>query len=222
MKNLSLTTLLILITLGFSSCSQYDSILLEEPTAEDMLKSFNLNKSRSGDYSLDYQLGNGVSADNVLDRKTNTSNIYLYSSEISQTRGMNEDLAIQDGQLTVSFNNAESEEKVHSITVLDDDIKTRGQENENLQSWGMTGNGDGTFDLNFVVRDDIGVDFIYDDDRNVYEVHLTNNLNASQSEFIQTFTKENGVALKIEFVNYTNASRSESESAERKPKLIVE
>jgi hypothetical protein len=81
MKNLSLTTLLIIITLGFSSCSQDDSTLIEEPMAEDMLKSFNLSRSADGDYSLDYELGSGVSADNVLDNQTNTKNIYLYSSE---------------------------------------------------------------------------------------------------------------------------------------------
>ena len=78
MKKFSLITLL-LITVGFSSCTQEDSTFLEEPTAQDLLKSFTLNKSTSGDYSLDYQLNNGAASDNVLDAKTNTSNIYLYS-----------------------------------------------------------------------------------------------------------------------------------------------
>ena len=188
------------------------------PTAEDLLKSFNLNKNSKGDFSLDYQLGTGVSADNVLDPKMNTSNIYLYSSETSQTRGMNEALTIQDGQLKVNFNNTESEE-VHSITVLDDDIKTRGQENENLQNWGVSGNGDGTFDLNFAVTDGVGVDFIYDGDRNVYEVRLTEDANATQAEFVQTFTKEEGIALNIEFVNNVIQKNAQQE---RKPKLIIE
>lgn len=221
MKNLSLTTLLILITLGFSSCTQDDNILLEEPTAEDLLKSFNLNKNAKGDYSLDYQLGTGAAADNVLDTKTNTNNIYLYSSDAGVSRNFNESLSIQGGQFNVNFNDTDQDKIHHMITVLDDDIKSRGEENENLESWGMTGNGDGTFDLNFVVRDGIGVDFIYDGDRNVYEVHLTNNQNASQSDFVQTFTKEEGVALNVEFVNYTSTSRTESEEPGRRPKVII-
>lgn len=221
MKNLSLTTLLILITLGFSSCSQDDSILLEEPLAEDMLKSFNLNKSRSGDYSLDYQLGNGVSADNVLDRKTNTSNIYLYSSETSQTRGMNEDLAIQDGQLKVNFNNTESED-VHSITILDDDIKSSRSSNQYLESYGITGNGDGTYSLNFTVVNGYGANFVYNDDTKAYEIHLNSDATANQASYNQIFTKEEGVALRLEFYNESNTyARSTDPVEPPKPQPVV-
>ena len=61
MKNLNLTTLLIVITLIFTSCTQEDNLLLqEEPTAEDLLKSFDLEESAKGDFSLGYQLGKGT------------------------------------------------------------------------------------------------------------------------------------------------------------------
>ena len=52
MKNLNLTALLIIITLIFMSCTQEDNLLLEEPTAEDLLKSFDLDVSAKGDFSL--------------------------------------------------------------------------------------------------------------------------------------------------------------------------
>jgi hypothetical protein len=52
-------------------------------------------------------------------------------------------------------------------------------------------------------------------------VHLQDNAKASQSEFLQTFTKENGVALNIEFVN--NASTSSSRTAAiRRPAIIID
>jgi hypothetical protein len=223
MKKLSLTTLLILITLGFSSCSQDDSTILEDAaSAQNLLKSFNLNKSSNGDYSLGYQLNNGVAADNVRDEKTNTSNIYLYSAETSQRRSLNEELILQDGQLKVSFNDTNKEE-VHTITVLDDDIKSRGEENTNLENWGITGNDDGTYDLNFEVKEGIEVDFIYDGDRNVYEVHLMQNEEASQSDFVQTFSKQDDLALKIEFLNYsTSRTTSQEASLVKKPKIIMD
>ena len=70
-----------------------------------------------------------------------------------------------------------------------------------MASYGIAGNGDGTYDLEFVVEDGVSVDYIYDGDRDVYEIHLTEDDNATQADFIQTFTKEEGVALNIEFVN---------------------
>lgn len=224
MKKLSLTTLLIIITLGFSSCTQDDSTILEDATsAQNLLKSFDLNRGIDGDYSLNYQLNNGVASDNVKDQKTNTSNIYLYSLENAQRRSLNENLILQEGQLKVNFNDTENEE-IHTITVLDDNIKSKGQENENLQTWGITGNNDGTFDLNFVVKDGVGVDFIYDGDRNVYEVHLTEGEDASQSSFVQTFSKDEGVALNIEFVNFNgkDAKTATEAAALRRPIVIVD
>ena len=223
MKKLSFTTLLIIATLVFSSCTQDDTTILEDTaSAQDLLKSFNLNKSLNGDYSLDYQLNNGVASDNVRDEKTNTSNIYLYSAETSQRKSLNEDLTLQDGQLKVSFNDTNNED-VHTIIVLDDDIKSRGEDNTNLQTWGITGNDDGTYDLRFVVKDGIGVDYIYDGDRNVYEVHLTQDSEASQSDFVKTFTKNEGLALKIEFLNYTTSKSSRQEAVlVKKPKIIMD
>ena len=81
MKNLNLTTLLIVITLIFTSCTQEDNLLLEEPTAEDLLKSFDLDVSAKGDFSLAYQLGKGLASDNILDTKANMNNINLYLTE---------------------------------------------------------------------------------------------------------------------------------------------
>jgi hypothetical protein len=51
-------------------------------------------------------------------------------------------------------------------------------------------------------------------------VHLQDHAKASQSEFLQTFTKENGVALNIEFVN--NASTTNARAAAiRRPAIII-
>ena len=164
MKKFSLITLL-LITVGFSSCTQEDSTFLEEPTAQVLLKSFTLNKSTSGDYSLDYQLNNGAASDNVLDAKTNTSNIYLYSSENVSKSIKNEGIALKDGELRISFNDTEKHKK-HSITVLDEEIKASRSEDDTdlgyLNSYSVTTNNDGTFTLDFKVNEWVVVDYIFD------------------------------------------------------------
>ena len=219
MKNLNLTTLLIVITLIFTSCTQEDNLLLEEPTAEDLLKSFDLDVSAKGDFSLGYQLGKGLASDNILDTKANINNINLYLTEGQTQSKQSQELYAQDGELNIVFNN--NDQRIKSITILDDEfIKTKSaDENELLASYGIAGNGDGTYDLEFVVEDGVSVDYIYDGDRDVYEIHLTEDDNATQADFIQTFTKEEGVALNIEFVNIIYKSNAETQ---RKPKLIVE
>ncbi len=205
MKKLTLTSLLILITLGFSSCSaEDDSALLQETSSENLLKSFNLNKDSNGQFALNYELGEGASSDNVLDSETNTNNIYLYSSDNQrQVASKSQGLAIQNGQLSVNFNDTEND-KNHRITILDDDIQMKSGGNELLESYEISGNGDGTYDLDFKVADGVAVDFIYNDDTRTYEIHLNSSLDATQSEFVQTFTKQEGVAINIDFYDKTS------------------
>ncbi|MEQ6123052.1 hypothetical protein AAON49_02480 [Pseudotenacibaculum sp. MALMAid0570] len=228
MKKLSLTTLLIIITLGFSSCNS-DETILDEPTAADLLRSFNLNKNAKGDFALNYELNKGASSENIKDNATNTNNIYLYSSEYESQSKVGQGLELENGKLQVSFNDTQKDKK-HTITVLDNDIKSNRDSNEYLESYGVTGNGDDTYDLNFKVVDGISVDFIYDGDRNVYEVHLNEDASASQSDFVQTFTKEDGIALNIEFVN-SSVSKSVAKNTEddgnggdnpNRPVIVVE
>ena len=148
MKKLSLITLLALITIGFSSCSSEDDLLIQETSSEDFLKSFSVNKDSGGQFSLNYQLGDGVAADQEKDYKTNTNNIYLYSSQV-QTRSIyNDRLAIQDGQLRVNFRNT-SNNKIYTITLQDDDIQTSKDSNDNeyIDSYGISGNEDGSYDI---------------------------------------------------------------------------
>ena len=206
MKNLNLATFLLVITLVFTSCTQEDNVLLRESTAEHLLKSFNLSKNAKGDFSLHHELGTGFA-----------DNIYLHSSE-------ERNLRTKDGELKVTFSN--NDRRIKSITILDDDpIETKSvKENELLVSYGIAGNGDDTYDLDFVVEDEVSVNFVFDGDRNVYEIHLTKDVRASRADFTQTFTKEEGVALNIEFVNSLDISLSKSVAmaSPNRPVIIIE
>ncbi len=203
MKKLSLVTLFALITIGFSSCSAEDDLMIQDTNSEDLLKSFALNKSADGKYSLDYQVGDGAAADQEKDYKTNTNNIYLYSSNVQSKSSFNDDLFIENGQLKVNFRNTIND-KVYTITVEDDDIQTskNSEENNYLDSYGISGNGDGSYDLDFRVKDGVAVEFLYNGDLGIYEVHLSEDSSASGSDFSQTYTKQEGVTLKIDFVNH--------------------
>jgi hypothetical protein len=133
---------------------------------------------------------------------------------------MSQDLYLDQNQIKVGFVDANSDKKQATITVLDHDIKMNKGNIERLETFGLTGNDDGSYDLDFKVKAGVAAEFVFDGDRNVYEVHLQDNAKATQSEFLQTFTKENGVALNIEFVN--NASTTNARAAAiRRPAIII-
>ena len=152
-----------------------------------------------GDFS-GYQLGKGLTSDNILDTKANINNINLYLTEGQTQSKQSQELYTQDGELNIVFNN--NDQRIKSITILDDEfIKTKSaDENELLASMELQETETGTYDLDFIVEDGVSVDYIYDGDRNVYEIHLTEDDSATQAYFLHTFTKEEGVALNIEFV----------------------
>ena len=218
MRNLNLYALFASAMLVFSSCSS-DENLLQEEQSLDLLKSYTIQRDASGAYSLDYNLNGNVEVDKVTDVQTNTNEIYLYTTNSKSSRTVSQDLYIDQSQIKVGFVDTNSDKKA-TITVLDNDIQMSKSRNERLETFGLTSNTDGSFDLEFKVIDGIAVEFIYDGDKNVYEVHLNDNPKASQSEFLQTFTKENGVALNIEFVNNASATNART-AAIRRPAVII-
>ena len=218
MKNFNLFTLVIAVSLVFTSCSTEESINLDNPNA-GLLKSYTVNRDASGAYSLGYNLKDNATVDNVKDTKTNTNQIYLYSSDYQSTL-KSSDVSLENGALNIEINDTKSNKR-SKITVLDNDIKMNRTSNERLESYGITGNDDGTYNLDFKVIEGVSVEYIYDGDRNVYEVHLNESSSATQSSFLQTFTKEDGIALNIEFVNNIINTTSRSYDPNR-PVVIIQ
>jgi hypothetical protein len=218
MKTLNLLAFFASAVLVFSSCSTSETLTPEEQSL-DLLKTYTIQRDASGAYSLDYDLNVNAQVDKVRDVQTNTDEIYLYSSDNRSSRNLSQDLYLDQNQIKVGFVDTHTDKKT-SITVLDDDIKMNKGNTERLETFGLTGNDDGSYDLGFKVKAGVAAEIVFDGDRNVYEVHLQDHAKASQSEFLQTFTKENGVALNIEFVN--NASTTSARATGiRRPVIII-
>jgi hypothetical protein len=219
MKTLNLLAVFASAVFVLSSCSTSETLTPEEQSL-NLLKSYTIQRDASGTYSLDFDLNSNAQVDKVRDVQTNTDEIYLYSSTNESSRKMSQDLYLNQNQIKVGFVDANSDKKQATITVLDHDIKMNKGNIERLETFGLTGNDDGSYDLDFKVKAGVAAEFVFDGDRNVYEVHLQDNAKATQSEFLQTFTKENGVALNIEFVN--NASTTNARAAAiRRPVVII-
>lgn len=229
MKNLNLISLLLITVLVFSSCSVEDDLILDEPTLlspKDIFeKQPTVQRNVNGSYFIDYKLKKGVDSDVITNQEANTKNINLYSSNNQVQRSFNEDLLLGGkGEFTVAINNTETDNK-STITILDDDIKfSRNVRKDHLKKYKITDNGDGTYTLDFTIKDNIKVDFIQNEDAGKYEVHLDRG-DSDVRDFSRTFTKERGEDLKISFINYhyDNTGRTFYGSLRKssKPKVVV-
>ncbi len=225
MKNLSLTTLLIIITLGFSSCSSDDdATFLEEPSGEVFERNPAVQRNLDGSYFIDYQLKKGIGSDVVIDNTSNINEVNFFNSDNEIGRSYNEELYLNGkDQFTVGINNTINNNR-STLTIIDNDIKFNRSENQDhLEEYEITDNGDGTYTLDFSVKNNIQVDFIQNQETKAYEIHLDNG-NSSESDFSRTFTKESGQELRITFINYYHNENSRTEgssSTSNKPEVIV-
>ena len=225
MKNLSLTTLLILITLGFSSCSVEEDPMLQDEVSGKSFEKVSVKRNADGSYYLDMNLNDGVGVDVINNEKLNSKELNFYSTEENSKRSLNENLNLGDeGNFKLDVNNTINNNK-STITVYDNDIKfNRGSEDDHLADYSFTDNGDGTYDLDFIVDQNIEVDFVQNEATGAYEIHLDpDSSSSSQTDFSTTFTREPGETLNIIFVNYHHGDRTAKSSAatEDKPKIIV-
>jgi len=224
MKNLSLTTLLILITLGFSSCSVEEDPILQDEVSGKLFEKVSVNRNADGSYYVDMKLNDGAGVDIVDNDKFNGKDLNFYSSDENNITRLNENVDLGgEGNFKLGVKNFGSNTK-STITVIDNDIKfnrSTGEE-DYLADYSITNNGDGTFDLNFTVDPNINTDFIYNEDTSEYEIHLDPGTSA-QLDFARTFTKEEGEQLRIVFVNhFDNSNGRSSGGSNEKPEVIID
>jgi hypothetical protein len=116
---------------------------------------------------------------------------------------------------------------VSSISITDDNVKFAEKASNNyLNEYSISLNENGSYNLDFEVLDNVRVDFVYDSENNVYEVHLEESEKAQESNnYSRILEKEEESGLQIHFVNHVNsAAKSSSVSAflVRKPKIIID
>ena len=231
MKKINLFAALVSLTFVLTSCSFNETVLPEEQST-DLLKTHTIKRDINGAYSLDYSLNGNVETENVVDEATNTNYIYLYTSENSLSNKVTQDFTIDGNQLKIGFVDTNSS-KNPQITIKDQDATFARTENEDMLSeYSISGNEDGTYTLNFSVRSTVKVDFVFNEELKIYEVHLEEG-KSEQSVFSKTFEKIEGETLKIDFVKYiidnNTSARSNSEDEkeykyvkERRPEVIID
>ncbi|MCG1035964.1 hypothetical protein [Polaribacter sargassicola] len=222
MKKSNLLITLVLLLSTFMSCSEDENLTLEDNSVA--FKTYELKRNASGEYSIDINVEDNVSIDKVKNTTNNTNEFYLSSTSLlSKEQDYSSDLMFDNENFKIEFI-VENSRKTPSISIVDDNILyTAKTSDEFLKEYSISKNEEGLYDLDFTVRNKVSVDFIYDEETDIYEIHLEETEKSQESNsYFRTF--ENEGLLQIDFVNHSSYNaKSEMESfTERKPRIIID
>ncbi|MFK8059552.1 MAG: hypothetical protein AB8B78_05615 [Polaribacter sp.] len=220
MKNFNLLALVASFAIVLSSCSTNETFIPEEEQAVDLLKTYTVKRDAKGAYSLDFELNEGSEVQKSSQPDSNQ--FHLFSAGDKSARKVTQNLTIEGEQLKIGFVDANLS-KSSQILLSDDNLKmAKNNDDKKLKEYSISSNSDGTYDLDFNVANNVKVDFVYNEEIDTYEIHLEKG-KSSVNNFTRTLEKENGKALKFDFVNHTSntESRGYLELAVRKPKVII-
>jgi hypothetical protein len=227
MKNFNLISIATAFIFLFSSCSSNDEFISQED-ATNSLKSYTIKRDTNGAYSLGYELSGNAIAQNNFDVETDINEIHIYGADTQSTsKSMQHDLTLENNKINISFIDANTEQKPQ-ITILDTntEMARNTSEEQLIDAYSLQGNEDGTYDLAFHVKENVEVNFVFNEAERVYEIHLIQG-NGVVANFERTFTKEQEEALHIAFVNHfiaDSGARNDADASVKKikrPELII-
>ena len=222
MKNLSLSIFALIITLVFSSCSQEETTFLEEPTSE-LFGKVVLSRDASGSYTMDLETSNDVASTISSNEKSNSLDIDLYNASGTKQQTTSEEMSTgSEDRFSVNLNNTITS-RTSKLTIFDKDIQfSKTEEEDHLNSYSVTDNGDNTYDVNFTVDASIEVDFTQDEATGEYMIHLEPGA-GTQTDYTVTFNREEGDNLQIAFINYYTSQDGRSTSSKsRRPEFYID
>jgi hypothetical protein len=226
MKTIKLLTLTILSTFVLTSCSSNEN-LPSEASKVKLLKSYKVKRDISGVYSMEYDLEKNTTSEKVVNYKTKTNEFYFYESDFGISKRVSGELFMDTNKLSISFIEATSNVK-SNITIVDDvntPKKTNAKKIKMLSHYSVSKVGSGTYALDFKIKDNVSVDFVYNEVLGVYEIHLEKG-KSNGTAFSRNFEKLEGETLRIDFVNHTESyivkgQMSKGMVVTRKPRVII-
>jgi len=221
MKKIKFLTLATIITLVFTSCSNEESLPSEDQNM-NLSKTYKVKRDATGAYSV-YSTDD-TQIDRVLTEVDNTKLFFLSNGNSQSNKISSQEVLIDNNKLKVGFIDANTDDKKF-ITIQDDDITLQSKSNINkkLADYSIEENQEGTFDLNFSVKNNVAVSFVYNEEISTYEIHLEDGIGGDKN-FYRTLESEDGRTLRVDFVNHVlnkNAKSSEA-TLVRKPRVIIE
>lgn len=225
MKITKLASLVVVAVLTLSACSSNESILPVEES-ENALKSYKIKRDATGAYSIDLDVNENVKTQAFKNEETNKNEFHFYEFDNQTSKKQSKELLIDDQELSIGFVDTRSN-KTSNISIIDDNIEMakKNLDDTFLSEYSITSNEDGTFDLDFMVKNQTTVDFVYNEETSIYEIHLEKG-KSSETDFSRNFTKLDGEVLRIDFVNhylsdYDGKGYKLKSSYSRKPQTVI-
>ena len=207
-------------SLVFVSCSSNEGEIVNNEPQQKLLNSYTLKRDGSGAYSIDFNVNTDTDVA-TYKGNDNSNDIVLSAAKTSTKREYSNEYAIENDHLKIGFIENNSGKKTR-ISVKDDNITfAKGTVTEFLNSYSVTSNEDGTYQLDFKVNDNVTTEFIYNEDKDIYEVHLSTGA-AKQKEFSRDFVMPNSGVLKINFVNHKYSAKTTETTTKPDLEIIYE
>ncbi|MGG6231705.1 hypothetical protein [Tenacibaculum sp. SDUM215027] len=218
MKKFTPYFLVLSLSVIFASCSSNEAEVIEN-NPENLLQSYTLKRDATGAYSIDFNTTDNTDV-TTLTNVDNSKEIVLAETPQKTATKHSNDFSIENDHLKIGFLEANKGKRTN-IYVEDENITFAKGITEFLNSYSITANGDGTYQLDFTVNDNVNTDFVYNENLDVYEIHLSAGESLKKT-FSRHFEMNSDKMLKLDFVNHKYSGRTEEETAERKPRIIQE
>ncbi len=223
---------LVLFFLSFStliliSCSSNESEIISNTSPNinkdksSKVQSYTIDRNPDGSYFINFDTPKNTKID-TYKNPDNTNEIV-----ISQTHHLNNNkegktqFLIDDGLLKINI--LEATNKKNSYITIEDDFynKKKSDKPKFLNDYSLTKNTDGSFTLNFEVKDNVIADFIYNEKNKTHEVHLKSG-KSKNKYFSRNINVSDKKILKIDFVNHKYNKKSKRIHINKKPRQIIE
>ncbi|TCP28454.1 hypothetical protein EV195_101632 [Tenacibaculum skagerrakense] len=191
---------LMILSILISACSTEEN--MPENNDQPLLKSYKLSKDANGRYAIDVDLVEGAYTETYKDETTNTNTIYAYQGEAgNRSKSSSNTLTLDNNKISVDV--YENNVQKNTIWVEDENITlAKGQISPDfLEEYSLEYLGGGEYVLDFKVRSGVMVNFEYNADENIYEVHLKEGT-SNGLKFTKLYNKSPNLPLRIDFVNY--------------------
>ncbi|GGG96950.1 hypothetical protein GCM10011416_13560 [Polaribacter pacificus] len=219
MKNKYLAVFALIMAMGLSSCSTNDEDF--ETMQKPLLKSYELKRDSNGAYSIDFDVEEKTGVQSQKNLNSLTNEFHLSKVNYDAKGAYREDVSLNDNQLKIGFVDAETGRNT-KIQVEDENITfAKGTTGEFLNEYSVATNEDGTIQLDFKVKENVQTEFVYLDELDIYQVHLSPGM-ATENKFSKSIEMPETGVLKIDFVNHKYFGKGLAEIIVEKPKVIIQ
>lgn len=227
-KIIKRTILSLIAVVSFSSCEKETAVVERDFTS--FLESYSISTS-GRDYKLTYETQKDVST-NTSKRGVGMYDVFFFEEQGVPSKTHTQTYFLEKEMLEIDF--VAEGVKLPVITIKDREQgsnltgRVANGVTDLLASYSIeriTNSVENTVLLKFEVAEGVGVTYDYNDELNVYEVHLTQGEANTETDYSQTYELTNEF-VEIHFVNHRiSTARTDSvieDDTDRIPRIVVE